>query len=63
MTGPASSDPAAPDGQCSHGVHQVIERETDPDGTVRERRRCLRCGAEYVADVPRLARRSVRRGT
>ena len=63
MTGSATGDSPAPDGQCAHGVHQVLDRETDPGGTVREWRRCLRCGAEYVADVPRLARRSVRSGT
>ena len=61
MTRPASGDPPAPDGLCSHGAHQVIERETDPDGTVRERRRCLRCGSEHQADIPRWARRAVRR--
>lgn len=57
MAGPTTGDSPAPDGQCAHGVHQVLDRETDPGGTVRERRRYpLRCGAERVervADVPR----------
>lgn len=61
MTGPASGDPPAPHGQCTHSVHQGLDRETEPDGTVRERRRCLRCGAEYQADTPRFARRTLSR--
>lgn len=43
MSGPTTGDPPAPDGQCWHGVHRMLDRETDPDGTVHERRRCLRC--------------------